>query len=219
MADLDNFFAKKDRKKTKGQKFATSSDNMATGQEELQKKQDKQKKERSERSLTIQSNYATENDNKSSSKMLEEEWNEYQEEIKDYTTLKMQTLTADCPSSFTDNNDKDDEIEFEENEAGEMVPKRKNAGPWKLTEPEQPPPPPPKAAPPVVAEVQKKVYVPPAQRNNFQGGHRSAPRSKATSLDVKDEEMFPTLQGNNSTKKSVAPAARKVETPAWAKYQ
>lgn len=25
------------------------------------------------------------------------------------------------------------------------------------------------AAPPVVAEVQKKVYVPPAQRNNFQG--------------------------------------------------
>jgi len=70
MADLDNFFAKKDRKKTKGQKFATSSDNMATGQEELQKKQDKQKKERSERSLTIQSNYATENDNKSSSKVV-----------------------------------------------------------------------------------------------------------------------------------------------------
>jgi len=70
MADLDNFFAKKDRKKTKGQKFATSSDNMATGQEELQKKQDKQKKERSERSLTIQNNYATENDNKASAKKV-----------------------------------------------------------------------------------------------------------------------------------------------------
>jgi len=70
MADLDNFFAKKDRKKTKGQKFATSSDNMATGQEELQKKHDKQKKERSERSLTIQSNYATENDNKTSSQKV-----------------------------------------------------------------------------------------------------------------------------------------------------
>uniref|UniRef100_A0A2S2P0M7 Protein CDV3 n=1 Tax=Schizaphis graminum TaxID=13262 RepID=A0A2S2P0M7_SCHGA len=149
---------------------------------------------------------------------MEEEWNEYQEEIKDYTTLKMQNLTADCPSNFTDNNDKDDEIEFEENEAGEMVPKRKNAGPWKLNEPEQPPPP-PKAAPPVVAEVQKNVYVPPAQRNNFQGGHRSAPRNKSNSLDVKDEEMFPTLSSNNSTKKSVAPTARKVETPAWAKYQ
>jgi hypothetical protein len=70
MADLDNFFAKKDRKKTKGQKFATSSDNMATGQEELQKKQDKQKKERSERSLTIQNNYATENDNKTSKMVI-----------------------------------------------------------------------------------------------------------------------------------------------------
>lgn len=211
MADLDNFFAKKDRKKTKGQKFATSSDNMATGQEELQKKQDKQKKERSERSLTIQNNYTNENDNKTSAKMLEEEWNEYQEEIKDYTILKMQNLTVDCPSNFTDNNDKDDEIEFEENEAGEMVPKRKNAGPWKVNEPEQPPPPP-------KVEVQKKVYVPPAQRNNFQGGYRSAPRSK-TSLDVKDEEMFPTLQSNNNPKKTVAPAARKVETQAWAKYQ
>jgi len=54
----------------------------------------------------------------------------------------MQNLTADCPSNLTDNNEKDDEVEFAENEAGEMVPKRKNAGPWKLNEPEQPPPPP-----------------------------------------------------------------------------
>ncbi|KAL4135672.1 hypothetical protein QTP88_007270 [Uroleucon formosanum] len=217
MADLDNFFAKKDRKKTKGQKFATSSDNMATGQEELQKKQDKQKKERSERSLTIQNNYTTENDNKTSSQKLEEEWNEYQEEIKDYTTLKMQNLTADCPANFTDNNEKDDEIEFEENEAGEMVPKRKNAGPWKVNEPEQPPPP-IAAAPPVVSEVKKKAYVLPALRNNPHGGHRSSPGSKA-SLDVKNEEMFPTLQGNNNPKRTIAPAARKVETPTWAKYQ
>lgn len=67
MADLDNFFAKKDRKKTKGQKFATS-DNMATSQEELQKKQDKQKKERTERSLQ-QSTYSSENDNKPFSKV------------------------------------------------------------------------------------------------------------------------------------------------------
>lgn len=67
MADLDNFFAKKDRKKTKGQKFATS-DNMATSQEELQKKQEKQKKERTERSLQ-QSTYSSENDSKSFSKV------------------------------------------------------------------------------------------------------------------------------------------------------
>lgn len=50
------------------------------------------------------------------------------------------------------------------------------------------------------------------------GGPRSAPRSK-TSLDVKDEDMFPTLQGNNTVRKTVAPAARKVETPVWSKYQ
>lgn len=57
MADLDNFFAKKDRKKTKGQKFATS-DKMATSQEEFQKKQEKQKKERT----LLQSLHSSEND-------------------------------------------------------------------------------------------------------------------------------------------------------------
>lgn len=55
--------------------------------------------------------------------------------------LKIQTLTTDCSYNFSDNNEKDDEIEFEENEAGEMVPKRKNPGPWKVTEPEPTPPP------------------------------------------------------------------------------
>ncbi|XP_025423578.1 protein CDV3 homolog isoform X2 [Sipha flava] len=214
MADLDNFFAKKDRKKSnKGKKFSTSSDNVTTSQEELQKKQDKQKKERA----LIQSNYSNENnENKSSTK--EEEWNEYQEEIKDYTTLKIQNLTTDSPY-YSDNNDKEDDVEFEENEAGEMVPKRKNPGPWKVHEPE--PTPPTNAPEPVVEEkkeVKKNAYVPPAHRNNFQGGPRSAPRSK-TSLDVKDEDMFPTLQGNNTVKRSVAPAAKKVETPVWSKYQ
>lgn len=53
----------------------------------------------------------------------------------------MQNLTTDCSSNCSDNNEKDDEIEFEENEAGELVPKRKNAGPWKVPEPEPAPPP------------------------------------------------------------------------------
>lgn len=65
MADLDNFFAKKDRKKTKGQKFATSTDNMATSQEELQKKQEKQKKERT----LQQSIHSSENDKSSGRKV------------------------------------------------------------------------------------------------------------------------------------------------------
>lgn len=71
----------------------------------------------------------------------EEEWNEYQEQIKDYTLLKIQNLTIDNTSNFSDNNDKDDEIEFEENEAGEIVPKRKPAGPWKVQEVEPAPTP------------------------------------------------------------------------------
>lgn len=49
------------------------------------------------------------------------------------------------------------------------------------------------------------------------GRHRSAPRSKI-GLDVKNEEMFPVLQAN-SNKKTIAPAAKKVETQTWSKYQ
>ncbi|VVC42177.1 Protein CDV3 [Cinara cedri] len=210
MADLDNFFAKKDRKKSKGKKFATSTDNMATSQEELQKKQEKQKKERT----LIQQNYSNENDSKSNMK-LEEEWMDYTEEIKDYTTLKMQNLTTDSISNCSDYNDKDSDIEFEKNEVGEMVPKRKNTGPWKVPEIESTPT--PKVPDPVVQEkdvkVENSVYVAPAHRNNFRGGNRSAPRSK-TSLDVKNEEMFPTLQAN-STKKTVIAPGKKPETAAW----
>lgn len=44
-------------------------------------------------------------------------------------------MTIDSTSNYNDNNDKEDEIEYEENEAGEMVVKRKNPGPWKVTEP------------------------------------------------------------------------------------
>lgn len=50
----------------------------------------------------------------------------------------------------------------------------------------------------------------------FLGGPRSTPRSK-TSLDVKNEEMFPTLQGN--IPKKPVPSTKKIETPAWSKYQ
>jgi len=65
---------------------------------------------------------------------LEEEWNDYREEIKDYTTLKIQNLTTDCASNSSDSNERDNEVQFEENESGEMIPKRKNLGPWKVPE-------------------------------------------------------------------------------------
>lgn len=186
---------------------------MATSQEELLKKQEKQKKERT----LLHSIHSSENDKSSGRK--EEEWNDYREEIKDYTTLKIQNLTTDSTSNCSDNNDRDSEIEFEENEAGEMIPKRKNTGPWKVTEIESTSL--PKAPEPVVqkeVEVKKNVYIPPAQRN-FQG-HRNVPRCK-TGLNVKDEDMFPTLQ-SNSAKKAVAPLSyvlKKPETPTWSKYQ
>lgn len=46
MADLDDFFAKKDKKKSKGKKFSTA-DEIAKKLEETGKKSEKSKKEKS----------------------------------------------------------------------------------------------------------------------------------------------------------------------------
>lgn len=53
----------------------------------------------------------------------------------------MQNLTIDSISNCSDYNEKDSDIEFEKNEVGEMVPKRKNTGPWKVPEVESTPTP------------------------------------------------------------------------------
>lgn len=52
----------------------------------------------------------------------------------------MQNLTVDGTSNCSDLNDKDSDVEFEKNEIGELVPKRKNTGPWKVQEVENPTP-------------------------------------------------------------------------------
>lgn len=53
MADLDDFFAKKDKKKSKGKKFATA-DEIAKKLEETGKKTEKSKKEKILQSATGQ---------------------------------------------------------------------------------------------------------------------------------------------------------------------
>lgn len=53
MADLDDFFAKKDKKKSKGKKFATA-DEIAKKLEETGKKSDKLKKEKTLQNISGQ---------------------------------------------------------------------------------------------------------------------------------------------------------------------
>lgn len=69
----------------------------------------------------------------------EDEWKDFEEEKKDYTNLKIQNLQiTEAPS--TEDGDGDDGDQMEENEAGEMVPRKKQpSGPWMNVQPQAPP--------------------------------------------------------------------------------
>ncbi|CAB0012873.1 unnamed protein product [Nesidiocoris tenuis] len=80
--DLDDFFAKKDRKKSKGKKFATA-DEIAKKLEESGRRSEKLKKEKPPE-VDEEGNTVVQD---------EDEWKEFEEEKKDYSGLKIQNLT------------------------------------------------------------------------------------------------------------------------------
>uniref|UniRef100_T1GZH0 Protein CDV3 homolog n=1 Tax=Megaselia scalaris TaxID=36166 RepID=T1GZH0_MEGSC len=114
---MDDFFAKKDKKKSKTKKFLT--------QDELREKlEDNSKKAAAE---PVKPKFQEENgsgnitENKSND---DEEWKEIQEEKKDYSNLKIGQL------SLNDNNHYDDDSELEED--GESGNERSSVvDPWK----------------------------------------------------------------------------------------
>ena len=69
----------------------------------------------------------------------EDEWKEFEEEKKDYTNLKIQNLQINENPSGDDAEGEDGEPIMEENEAGEMVPRKKQpSGPWTNVQQQQP---------------------------------------------------------------------------------
>ncbi|CAH1403736.1 unnamed protein product [Nezara viridula] len=201
MADLDDFFAKKDRKKSKGKKFATA-DEIAKKLEETGRRAEKLKKEKNQTSQLT----TTDVDEQGNAVQDEDEWREFEEEKKDYTGLKIQNLTlAEYDSGEEGNSAGEGEEEggMEENESGELVPKKKSQGPWRVVA---------SAAPaeeaPVVEEVEKPPpqqppqpqqtgsYVPPAlraQANKQPASFTNSRLRRKVAPDVKSEELFPTL--------------------------
>ncbi|BES97482.1 Hypothetical protein NTJ_10296 [Nesidiocoris tenuis] len=194
--DLDDFFAKKDRKKSKGKKFATA-DEIAKKLEESGRRSEKLKKEKPPE-VDEEGNTVVQD---------EDEWKEFEEEKKDYSGLKIQNLTIADYENWEEGGsggEGDEEGGMEENEQGEMVPKKK-AGPWRVIQnptpaaedvPQQQQPPP--GGEPTSQPTQPTTYVPPSKRNPV----RAAPASltpinsrlrRKDAPDVKSEEAFPTL--------------------------
>lgn len=203
MADLDDFFAKKDRKKSKGKKFLTTEE-IAKKLEETGKKTEKSKKEKTILQTPI---VAQDGDELIGNIPEDEEWKDFEEEKKDYTGLKIQNLTIQDLDN-DDNNDGENEGDMEENEQGEMVPKKK--GPWKVIDhssdnvalPQQAPKQEEKSKEDASSSnslgTGKSNYVPPHLRNQQQVTRERPTRSKPGAPDITNQEYFPTLSAANN---------------------
>lgn len=207
MADLDDFFAKKDRKKSKTKKYSTTEE-VAKKLEDNNKKVDKPVKK-----------VVTEGDETGAEIHDLDEWKDFEEEKKDYTGLKIGNLTINSELE-NQNTGQDSNYEQQEttyDEAGNEV--EKKVGPWKrmgnestgsaattqgqqqtqadysrVEERRQ------ESAP--TTNVVSGTYVPPSKRNQPsqpQSMQSSRLRSKAAP-DIHNEEYFPTLSGAKEQK-------------------
>ncbi|CAG9794354.1 unnamed protein product [Diatraea saccharalis] len=174
MADLDDFFAKKDRKKSKAvKKFATSDELSKKLDDPKQKSDVRPKKER-----------PVQEGDEAGKAGEEEEWKEYEEPVKDYTGLKIQVLQG---GNGTPESGRDPAMEDSAPD-GSGKPK----GPWKKpVEVEQPPPPPP-VEEPKPRDNKPAAYVPPTQRGRPQEAPLRRNQAKHAP-DIHNDDTFPVL--------------------------
>lgn len=190
MADLDDFFAKKDRKKNKTtKKFATTEEVAKKLEDTAKKTNEKPKKEKPQ-----------DGEEGNVPEVEQDEWKEFEEEKKDYTGLKIGNLTigqnADGivnPAESNNENQQNDEIGQDSD---------KKSGPWKRVE---------VAAAAAAPEEPKKEVAPPAKVGTYvppnmrfqQNRHLQPSRLKTKAApDVHNEELFPTLAKTNDYKKN-----------------
>jgi len=124
MGDIDDFFAKKDKKKKGGKKFAkANTDVVAKNLIETDKKEMREM-EKAEKELSTQ--YSEERSTAIPQNSQEdEEWEEYRENKKDFSGLKIENLNVQEAQPEAE------EEETEINEDGEVVKvKKDDSGPW-----------------------------------------------------------------------------------------
>ncbi|XP_076647017.1 protein CDV3 homolog [Halictus rubicundus] len=202
MADLDDFFAKKDRKKAKGKKFTTTEE-IAKKMEETGKRLGKSKMKDKPMNPEVEEIQQTED---------EDEWREFEEEKKDYTGLKIGNLTLNESLDAETDDEKATEDNSSDGESGEGG--GKHLGPWKKTDlPPQPQPEvvEPAVAPPPQPAVTSKgsSYKPPHLRNVQPVAASPRPRGKNIAPDIHSEEYFPTLNSKQPSNEPNGPWGRR----------
>ncbi|KAK9877541.1 hypothetical protein WA026_018648 [Henosepilachna vigintioctopunctata] len=179
MADLDDFFAKKDRKKNKTNKRFSTTEEVAKKLEDNAKKNEIKKKP----------DRVADGDETNTPVHDQDEWKEFEEEKKDYTGLKIGNLTINQNNDGSQGNTESNSELLEGDDVGQQS--EKKAGPWNRKEEVQ-------EVVPVKVEEKKPVvksgaYVPPSLRNQPQP---TRPKMRGAP-DVHNEELFPTLSKTN----------------------
>ncbi|XP_067631170.1 protein CDV3 homolog [Eurosta solidaginis] len=221
MADLDDFFAKKDKKKSKAKpKFLTA--------EELVKKLEREaaaaaaNKPKKVEATNIAPVAAIPPSDGVTEEAIavkppveqapEEEWDDFeQEQRKDYTGLKIGQLTLNDDEDESTGEGEEDEADSEENVSAETTTtKRSGGGPWKKVIPAE------EVTQIPMDKPSSKLYISPALRA-AQAAAAAAPRIKPRNRaapDITNAEYFPSLSAarpEEQRKKKNEPAFEEVK--------
>ncbi|XP_059471881.1 protein CDV3 homolog [Neocloeon triangulifer] len=198
MADLDDFFAKKDKKKSKGKgggRFSTV-EQVARKLEEtpgntLSAPRTRAKKESK--------------DGESGQQCHEEdEWREFEEEKKDYSGLRIQNMQLSEADEAGAASDSDNDAAEAARRAWQTAP----AAPKDSDEEEDPEAPEPDPSPPPPSSANApSAYVPPHLRSGAAPSSSPAPSGSSvnrgsrsrTAPDINNEAFFPTLSAASAT--------------------
>jgi len=115
MANIDDFFAKKDKKKKGTKKFSMANTDVIAQNLEDSAKKEQLQQDKDMNNLGDEEQKIAQQD--------DEEWDDYRENKKDFTGLKIDKLVIEEPSA------KPEEEDTEVNENGEIV-KKEESGPW-----------------------------------------------------------------------------------------
>ncbi|XP_017835863.1 protein CDV3 homolog isoform X2 [Drosophila busckii] len=236
MAELDDFFAKKDKKKSKAKGKFVTADELVKNLEECTKREVLKPKKPdvavsttstvagsvAEGSAENESNSRAA-DNNQTERVEEEEWKEFeQEQRKDYSGLKIGQLNLSEKQQQQQQQQQSDDMyddDDEDSDDAEASGKRGELGPWKKLIPAEE-----VTQIPVPLETEpkssSKVYISPALRYSQAGsgaggvgGGGGGLRTRRAAPDITNTEFFPTLNAarpEEQRKKKNEPAFEEV---------
>ncbi|CAD7014961.1 protein CDV3 homolog [Ceratitis capitata] len=216
MADLDDFFAKKDKKKSKAKpKFLTAEELVKNLEKEAAAVAALTKLKKVESTIPTPAAVpgATEESVEVVEQPAEEEWDDFeQEQRKDYTGLKIGQLNLNDEEDESTADGEEDEVDSDGMVTVETTTsKRSGGGPWRKVIPAE-------EVTQIPMEMDKpssKLYISPALRAAQAGaapGPRLKPRNRAAP-DITNAEFFPSLSAarpEEQRKKKNEPAFEEV---------